>query len=139
MGFLTLRTFGLLAGHLLLHRLGTMRLAGLSCLRPPCWALEDSTAVTAIACCRILTENENDSFSALPWLLGKRTLSRQRCSCSFLCWVAVVDSGRSLHPLARSRAGVRGHDPRYLVVPFKIHQLAALALLVINAEGAALS
>ena len=102
-------------------------------------ALEDSIAKIAAACCRILTENANDSFSALPWCLGKQMPSRQRCSCSFLCWVAVVGSDLSSHPLARSRAGGRGHGHRYLVVPFEIRQLVALVLLAINAAGAALN
>jgi len=66
--------------------------------------------------------------------------SRQRCSYSFLCWVAVVGSGLSSHPLAHSRANVvRGHGHRYLVVPFEIRQLVALVLLAINAAGAALN
>lgn len=102
-------------------------------------ALEDSIAKTATACCRILTENENDSSSALPWRLGKRMPSRQRCSYSFLYWVAVVGSDLSSHPLARSRAGGRGHGHRYLAVPFEIRQLVALVLLAINAAGAALN
>lgn len=139
MGFLTLRTFGPSAGQLLLWYLGATQLAGLSCLRLPCLALEDSTVETAVACCRILTENENDSFSASPWRLGNRMPSRQRCSYSFLCWVAVVGSGLSSHPLTHSRADVRVHGHRYSVVPFEICQLAALALLAINAAGAALN
>ena len=103
-----------------------MQLAGLSCLRLPCWPLEDSIAEIAVACCRILTGNENDSFSALPWRLGKRMPLRLRCSYFFLYWVAVADSGLSSHLLAHSRASAKGHGHRYLVVPLEIRRLAAL-------------
>ena len=102
-------------------------------------ALEDSISKTAIVCCRILTENENDSFSALLWHLGKQMLSLPQCSCSFLCWVAGVGLNLSSHPLAHSGDGVRGRGHRYLVVPFKIYQLAALVLLATDAAGAALN
>lgn len=116
-----------------------MLLVGLSYLRLLNFAFKDSVAETVATCYKILTVNENDSFSTLLSHLKKQMLSLQQCFDFFLCLAVGVDSGLSLLLLVHLRITVRADGPHYSGQPSKICRLAAPALLVTNVAAVVLN